>query len=100
MKLITKEIEKSIPGLYSTADIPTEDKTVAVKYFCPWSHWTWYVVEGQKEGDDWLFFGLVVGLETEWGYFRLSELESIKGPIGLGIERDLYFGTPKISEIT
>lgn len=31
------------------------------------------------------------GLEAEWGYFLLSGLESARGPLGLPIERDLYF---------
>jgi len=30
-------------------------------------------------------------MEEEWGYFVLSELESVRGPLGLPIERDLYF---------
>ncbi len=40
-----------------------------------------------------MFFGLVDGFERELGYFSLSELESVHGPYGVGIERDLYFGT-------
>ena len=27
----------------------------------------------------------------ELGYVSLAEIESVKGPLGLGIERDLYF---------
>jgi hypothetical protein len=50
---------------------------------------TWYATE--FDGED-LFFGLVDGLEKEFGYFSLSELESVDGPFGVGIERDLYFG--------
>jgi hypothetical protein len=38
-----------------------------------------------------MFFGLVVGLETELGYFTLNELESVRGPMGLKIERDRHF---------
>jgi hypothetical protein len=30
-------------------------------------------------------------MDDEWGYFVLSELESARGPLGLPIERDLYF---------
>ena len=36
------------------------------------------------------FFGLVDGLEAELGYFWLSELTGVRGPLGLPIERDLY----------
>lgn len=92
MKLMTKEIEKKLPPLYSGEGTPLEEREPVVKYFTPWSNWTWYVLEGQKQEDgDWLFFGLVEGLETELGYFRLSDLQSIRGPVGLRVERDLYF---------
>lgn len=49
------------------------------------------MTEGSPEGDDFRLFGFVQGLEEEWGYFLLSELEAAKGPLGLSIERDLYF---------
>lgn len=92
MKLITKEIAKSLPALYSTDGIPYQEKNVAVKFFTPWANWTWYVFEGEKlENGDFEFFGLVEGFEAELGYFRLSDLASIKGPAGLKIERDRYF---------
>jgi hypothetical protein len=45
-----------------------------------------------------LFFGLVEGLETEWGYFSLSELQSIRGPGGIRIERDKFFDPISASE--
>lgn len=48
---------------------------------------------------DYLFFGLVHGFEKEWGYFSLKELESVTGPHGLKIERDLYFEPTKIKDI-
>jgi len=46
-----------------------------------------------------LFFGYVIGHEEEWGYFLLSELESVRGPGGLTIERDLYFKPGPFSQI-
>ena len=35
----------------------------------------------------------------ELGYFNLSELESVRGPMGLPIERDLYFEPTSLEEI-
>jgi len=64
--------------------------------FTPWSNWTWYATE--FDGKD-TFFGYVVGIYPEWGYFSLSELQSIKGPWGLGVERDLYFKPKPFSEV-
>lgn len=100
MKLLTKEIEKRIPALYTTENINIDDKDVIVKFFTPDANFTWYVVEGEKqENGDWLFFGLVDGIEKEWGYFSLNELKRVRGALGLPVERDIYFGTPKVKDI-
>lgn len=101
MKLLTKTIEarlKKAP-LYSTEK--QDVSPVIVKFFTPWSNWTWYAVEGSKtEEGDWEFFGLVEGHERELGYFTLSELESVRGPAGLKIERDLYFDNYELVKST
>lgn len=91
MKLMTKALRDKLPALYSTEDVPEDDKRIIVKFFDPCGSWTWYAVEGEPEGEDIRFFGLVDGHVKEWGYFMLSELESVKGPLGIGIERDLHF---------
>ena len=90
MKLMTPELEAKFPSLYSTENKKPEDIKVIAKFFDPCGSWTWYATEYDKA--DGLFFGLVKGMETELGYFSLQELESYEGPLGLGIERDLYFG--------
>ena len=94
MQLLTKELTTKLPFLYSQKDI--DDPMVICKFFTPWSNWTWYGIE--FDGKD-LFFGYVVGHEAELGYFSLSELQSLKGPMGLKIERDLYFRPYKLSDI-
>ena len=90
MKLMTKEIEKKLPKLYSQGNV--SNPKIIVKFFHPLSDWTWYVWEGERqENGDWLFFGLVDGHEKELGTFLLSQLEEIKVK-GLGVERDKWFG--------
>ena len=89
MKLLTAELRASLPSLY--AQEKSTDPTVHAKFFTPDSQWTWYVTEGSEEDGDFRFFGFVCGMDDEWGYFVLSELESVRGPLGLPIERDLYF---------
>jgi len=94
---MTKEILKRIPALGSTEDIPMDDKVIHVKFFSPYSNWTWYAVEYDPETKT--FFGLVHGFEKEWGYFTLDELENAyRGSLPL-VERDMYYGPKKVSEI-
>ena len=89
MKLLTAELLANLPPLYAQEKIP--DPVVHAKFFTPDSNWTWYVTEGEADGDDFRFFGYVCGMEEEFGYFVLSDLESARGPMGLEIERDLHF---------
>ena len=96
MELMTKELKAQFPKLGATEKVPVKEKAVIAKYFNPSSSWTWYAVE--FDGKD-TFFGLVDGFELEWGNFSLSELKSVEGPFGLGIERDLYVGSPKIKDV-
>jgi hypothetical protein len=89
-----KRTKKKIPPLYAQQNI--KDPIVYAKYFMPDSHWTWYVLE--FDGKD-TFFGYVDGDYQELGYFSLSELESIRGPLGLKVERDLYWKPKPLSEV-
>lgn len=92
MELLTQEIKERLPKIGATENVSTDEKEVVAKFFTPWGYWTWYVVEGEEQGDgDWLFFGRVHGDYTEWGYFSLSSLLSVQGPFGLKIERDIHF---------
>ena len=95
MKLLTQEIRKKLPPLYSQEDKGGK-AIVHVKFFTPDSSWTWYATEFDSEDT---FFGLVDGHEKELGYFSLSELESVNGPMGLPIERDLYWQPKTLREI-
>ena len=95
MELLTDEIKKALPKLYSTEEIPVDNKEIICKFFNPLGSQTWEIVEGSEDpvSSDWLFFGLCdLGFGSpEWGYVSLSELESVKLPFGMGIERDIYF---------
>lgn len=97
MKLLTNEIIESLPALYSTEDTPLADKQWIVKFFNPMGAGTWYICEGEEqESGDWLLFGYCdLGFDCpELGYVTLSELESVKLPFGLSIERDIFFENP------
>ena len=95
MKLMTKAILKRIPPLYGQEDV--KDKVVHVKFFTAWTNWAWFGCEYRPETG--VFFGYVIGPFPEWGYFTLDELESVKGPFGLKIERDMYFEPRPVSKV-
>lgn len=96
MMLLTKELRRSLPGLNATEGKKPEEIRVVVKFFDPTGSWTWYATE--FDGKD-TFFGFVRGFENELGYFSLSELQSVKGPFGLGIERDKFFDKHMLAEV-
>ena len=93
MQLLTQEIKNRLPKLGETDNV--EDPVIQVKFFCPWSHWTWFAYE--FDGED-IFFGYVKGDFDEYGTFSLSELDSINGPMGLKIERDIHFSPKPVSQ--
>ena len=63
-----------------------------VKLFDPTGAAAWLVSELAPEEPD-VAFGLAdLGFGSpELGSFRISELQSVRGPFGFGIERDLHF---------
>jgi len=91
MKLLTKALEKKLPLLNSATN------KAYVKWFTPWTYWTWYVMEYDPETGD--CFGYVEGHEKEMGYFNKKEIEELNGPFGLKVERDLSFETTDFEEL-
>ena len=100
MKLLTKSIrdrllangkaQDSVRGTENEIDFEP-----VVKLFNPCGGGTWLLTELDSEDPD-IAFGLCdLGMGcAELGSVRISELESIRLPFGLGIERDLHW-TPK-----
>lgn len=58
--------------------IKAVDNAIAVcKFFL--QGYTWYVLEAEKNDDDYEFYGITVGQFTEFGYFTLSQLKNVRG---------------------
>ena len=93
MKLLTKAIEAQL--INAAPDRPAEETAIVVKYFTPDAAASWFICDGHKtESGDWLLFGFAdLGDRemAELGYVSLQELESIRGGLGLPVERDLYY---------
>jgi len=98
MKLMTKTLEKRFAQVGSQENI--RNPLIIAKFFNPTGSGTWYATEYDPKRR--IFFGYVSifgDWNDEWGYFSLGELGSYKGQFGLGIERDLYFGEKRASQV-
>ncbi len=107
--LLDDETRSKLPEL-SSGEEKGLDALAQVKFFTPDGGWTLYASAGSPvhEGEyfdngeeklDFVFFGLVVGFDIELGYFSLSELEAVRGPMGLPVERDLSFKPRPLKEL-
>ena len=89
-RLITPELEKAMQDypLYSQ-DSKKKDAVCIAVFFI--GNARWYILEGQRENDDFVLFGIVVGLaETEYSYISANEMASVEldaTQFGLGIVR-------------
>ena len=93
-KLIAKNLLNRIPKLYETEE--QNDPIAYVKLFL--DGWTWFITEISIDNN--ICFGYVISpFGAELGYFSLEEIKSIKGTLGIGVERDLSFKPTKLSII-
>ena len=98
-ELMTREVGETIPALYANEHIANYDDVLApAKLFSPYTGWRWYITELDPETGT--CFGLVEGLETELGYFDLTEMSEVTVLGGVpAVERDLYWQPKTIGEI-
>jgi hypothetical protein len=108
-QLLDEESRARLPALYSNEQLGLE-ALAQVKFFTPDGGWTWYASEGSlvdengyidtdKPKVDFLCFGLVIGHEIELGYFSMTELASVRGGLGLPIERDEHYQPKMLREL-
>jgi Protein of unknown function (DUF2958) len=98
MKLLTKSIRDQLLRNGVTRlrldeqGLDDPDFLPVVKLFTPDANCTWLLTELDPEDQD-IAFGLCdLGMQCpELGSVRISELESVRGRLGLPVERDLYF---------
>lgn len=88
MKLLTKAIETKAKKQYSLG--ADSNQMIVAKFFNPIGSWSWYLMNIDPNDSDYAW-GIVKGFEVEEGSFSISELENIKLPMGMHVERDLYF---------
>ena len=96
-KMITAEIAKKLPKLCAQDGV--KDPIVHLRLFNPVGAQTWLITEwdGEDTFFGWADLGMGPGF-SELGYISKSELESIKLPFGMYIERDAHFSPKPLSE--
>ena len=101
MKLLTHEIrEQMLKNGREQFEAEKQERSIdfkpVVKLFTPWTSATWLLTELHPNDSD-IAFGLCdLGLGMpELGSVRISEIEDLRGPGGLKVERDLHFEAKK-----
>ncbi len=72
---------------------------VATHLFLPGTGWDWFVVAYDEDGGVPQLFCLVRGQEIELGYVTLAELETVRSPLGLAVERDEDWQECSLAEV-
>ena len=89
MKMLTKELTEKLnrAGYAGTKPI--------CKLFTPWGRATWLITSIDQDGivSGWADLGM--GCVEHGGIATIEELEAIRGPFGMKIERDLYWTPPE-----
>ena len=97
MKLITQEIKSKAPAIGATEMLAADEVKIIAKFFNPAGAGSWYMTE--YDPDTGIAFGAANIFELELGEFSIPELAAIKLPMGLSIERDLYFGEHTLADV-
>lgn len=91
MKLITKAIEAAFAKQGDTSQKSMADIMIVAKYFNPMGAGTWYLYEHLEDDIYMGFVTLGYPEDAECGTVSMTELQELRLPFGLGIERDMHF---------
>ena len=96
MVLFTNELKEMFKDFPLYSQEKEKDPLVIAKMFDPCGSATWFITE--LDTDTQIGFGFVTGLlADELGYVSIKELQELKRPFGLTIERDLDFRAKRLS---
>jgi hypothetical protein len=90
MELITETLRKRFETIGDQSE--DSDPLVIATFFNPCGRAVWFATEYSPDTKN--CFGYVSGLSPggdEWGYFSITELESLRLALNLRIERNIHF---------
>lgn len=77
-RLMTTQLEEALKG-YPLYSQDGKGKEAICRAIFALGGVRWFILEGEKEGNDTILFGIVMGLmEDEYGYISLNELSEIE----------------------
>ncbi len=97
--MMAQELRRLLPPLHAQ-ETAGEEAIVYVHFFNPCGLGDWWITEGSDEGEDFIMFGLCDLGCPELGYVSLNEMLAVRGPLGLGIERDLHWQPRTLREVS
>jgi len=104
LKLLPYTVRENLPILGSQRGLGGQVKAI-VKCGTADRALAWYIAEGSARRDtegkavDYLLYGLVEGQHRELDYFWLSDLQTLRSPTGLPVERDPRWRPKTLEEI-
>jgi DUF2958 family protein len=88
-------LAEMVPALNTTEH--ARDPLVHVKLFTPDAGWRWYITEYDPKQR--LVAAFMPGAEDEWDEISLNDLATLRGPMGLAVERDLFWQPTPLSRV-
>jgi hypothetical protein len=92
--LMPSWLAATVPALFATEH--EFDPVIYAKFFMPDAGWMWYITEYDPVGRRGV--GFVRGQE-DLVYISLDDLATVRGPMGLAIERDVLWRPTPLSRV-
>ena len=98
MELLPDALRSRLPPI--NAQEAEVDPWVYCRYFLRDTECEWYVIEGQPDEDDFLFYGFVREPgDFNFRQFRLSELTAFPAALGVVVELDSTFVEGRLTDV-
>lgn len=91
MKIITKEVLNAFKKQGKTGNKSAKDIKIVLKLFAPVGAYTWYLYEKIDEDTYMAFVNSGDYEMSECGRVSMFDLMALRLPMGLHVERDMYF---------
>ena len=88
---LPKYIVTKIPSIDEVKNIPEDKRLIYLHFFNPIGIGDWYVMGGNKEGGEWMFYGAIVFSQVRVDNFSLKDLKMKSLPFNMKILRDEKF---------